>query len=170
MLTRINDWLARRMKWNDFGQRWSVWRTMEIMDRTHPDQVYLKRLRIIQTPLFGLYVHWIYLPDNDRDCHDHPWNFWSFVARGAYAEYVRTDPLEWPKQSHNVHQRFSLHRMTVEKAHKITYVEPGTITVLLIGRRTRDWGFWTDKGWVHWREYNTEAGKPTAYGPDPFDS
>jgi hypothetical protein len=38
-----------------------------------------------------MYVHWIYQPDDDRDPHDHPWPFVSFVIRGGYAERLFAD-------------------------------------------------------------------------------
>lgn len=147
---------------NDYGQRWSVLRVFDIPDKNDPSRVYLKRLRILQTPWFGFYIHWVYLPDSDRDPHDHPWTFWSFVARGGYTEVLtdREHPLHL-----RTHKRWSLHQMPTDKAHKISTLLGPTITVLLVGRRKRDWGFWTEDGWVPWREYNAAEN-----GPDPFMS
>jgi hypothetical protein len=57
---------------------------------------YLVRLRIVQTPWFGIYLHDIHEDDGDRDPHNHPWSFLSFVLRGYYTERVYPDPLGAP--------------------------------------------------------------------------
>lgn len=165
VLVRFNQ-LLELLPWNDYGQRWSVFRVFNIPSATDPGVTYLRRLRIVQTPWFGFYVHWVYLPDKDRDPHDHPWNFWSFVARGGYTEAITDSPEALDNQRIEQHKRFSLHRMSTGRAHAISLLEPRTITVLLVGRRSRDWGFWTAAGWVPWRDYDRSAG----HGPDPFMS
>jgi hypothetical protein len=141
---------------------WALWSWIDIPDRNDPTQTYLRRLRIIRTPLFALYLHFIFLADNDRDPHDHPWDFVSFVIRGSYTERLydrfnsigrfRYKPMflgEW------THGRFSFHRMTKEFAHRITSIEPGLVTLVLIGRETKEWGFWTEDGaFIPWFEYD----------------
>ena len=52
---------------------------------------YLDRLRIIQTPWFGLYLHHIHRPDREPDPHDHPWWFASLVLTGWYEEELWHD-------------------------------------------------------------------------------
>ncbi len=126
------------------------------------NELYLKRLRVIQTPWFAFYVHWIYLPDSDRDMHDHPWNFWSFVVRGGYTEVVRNH--WWSPEEIKTHGAWSLHKMSKHSAHKISLLQRNTITAIFTGRRTREWGFWTEDGFVQWDHYDR------AGGPDPFDS
>lgn len=142
--------------------KWAFMSKMVIPSKRNTGELYLVRWRVIQTPWFGVFVHKINEPDFDRDCHDHPWNFTSIILRGGYTEEV------WPVPRHLFmpdtlgaapisYQRrwnlFSRHRMTTEKAHKIISVKPGTISLILVGRRFRDWGFWTPQGWVVWTEY-----------------
>ncbi len=43
--------------------------------------------------------------------------------------------------------------MTQEKAHQITSVKPGTVSLILVGKRMSSWGFWTTDGWVDWLDY-----------------
>jgi hypothetical protein len=129
-------------------------RWFEVPDARNPERVYLRRLRLIQTPWFGLYLHWIYAPDRDRDPHDHPWWFASWVLRGGYVEDVWTTRLRWRQ---HVRGRFSVHHMLTHHAHAIKSIEPGTITAVLVGPRCREWGFWTPEGWVHWRRYDRGA-------------
>lgn len=142
------------------GARWSLLRMFEVPDATEPDRTYLRRLRVAQTPWFGIYVHWIYLPDRDRDPHDHPWPLLSWILRGGYTETVWTGRL-----THSQHRRrrWSLHRVPITVAHSIDSLEPRTVTLVLVGRRCREWGFWTATGWVHWKAYDR-----TGTGPDPF--
>ena len=149
---------ARRTR--NRGTRWALLRMFEVPDATEPDRVYLRRLRIVQTPWFGLYLHWIFLPDRDRDPHDHPWPFVSWVLRGGYTETTWTTPVDL--QQH-VRNRWSAHRISTRVAHSIDQLQPRTVTLVAVGRRCRDWGFWTPTGWVHYAAYD-RAGE----GPDPF--
>ena len=72
--------------------RWAFFDGLNIGAEGDP---YLDRLRIIQTPWFGVYLHHIHRPDSDPDPHDHPWAFASLVLTGSYRELV------WPDK----HQR-----------------------------------------------------------------
>jgi hypothetical protein len=139
--------------------RWEFMRTFRI---TGSDgSPYLTRLRIVQTPLFGIYLHTIHRPDEDRHLHDHPWNFISLVLSGAYSENRSVD-----RFSPRLRKRWSVARFRAEDAHEIFYVtgpnghalngpneQDVCRTLVLVGRRRRDWGFHTEDGWVLWSEY-----------------
>jgi hypothetical protein len=116
--------------------------------------MYLARLRVVQTPWFGVYVHDIYEPDADRDPHNHPWSFVSIVLRGHYTERVFPEPLDEPLV-HQLkwHRRFSVHAMTRKSAHRITDAAPGLKTLILVGPRRANWGFFTPEGYKTWQEY-----------------
>lgn len=142
--------------------RWAFFKWADIPDANDKSRVYLRRLRVLQTPLFAIYLHWIYLPDRDRDPHDHPCNFWSFIVRGGYNELVFTHPHS--RVGKEIQQRrFSLHKMPIEFAHRILTLKPNTITLCCFGRRRREWGFWTPAGFVNFNDY-ADAGR----GADPF--
>ena len=49
-------------------------------------QPYLRRYYILKTRWFRIYLHEILRSDEDRDCHDHPWNFTSIILKGGYWE------------------------------------------------------------------------------------
>lgn len=122
-------------------------------------EVYLRRLRIAQTPWFALYLHFIYLPDEDRDPHDHPFTFWSLVVCGGYTERV------WHRgrvAATYTHRRGSVHRMPRDAAHTITHLTSPLVTLVFAGPKKQAWGFYTDAGFVPWQEYNRAK-----YGPDP---
>lgn len=115
-----------------------------------PGNPMLERWRLLQTPWFGIYVHFIYREDLDPVCHDHPWAFWSWVLRGGYTELVQVDPrsTRWDDQYLHSHNRFSLHSFPLANAHRITHVQPKTVTLVLVGRKQRVWGFYIDDEWV----------------------
>lgn len=149
------------------GTRWNFMSWADIPDARNITQVYLRRLRILQTPWFALYLHFIYESDADRDPHDHPFTFWSFIVKGGYTERIwdvvpgvmaAFQPLR-----EKTWKRFSLHKMGQRQAHMIDRLEPGTITLVFCGPKTGNgrWGFYTDYGttgssFVPWAQYNRE--------------
>lgn len=144
------------------GRKSPRWAFMERLDIPCQDGlVYLTRLRIIQTPWFGLYLHDINAPDSDPHPHDHPWTFVSIVLRGHYVEEFHPYPNVSPQfyVRTNTWRRGSIHRMGRESAHRIIEAAPGLKTLILVGRRKRDWGFFTDAGWVQWEDYFSQQPK-----------
>jgi hypothetical protein len=130
---------------------WALWSWCDIPSQRSPGQVFLRRLRILQTPWFGVYLHWINEEDHDRDPHEHPSTFWSLVLRGWYTEHV----FSRPGATGDIvsRSRFSLHCMPRSKAHLITAAGERTVTLVVTGCRVDTWGFWTDSGFVPWRSY-----------------
>lgn len=49
--------------------------------------LYMRRWRFISTPWFGVRLHHIVRSDNDRELHDHPFTFLSFILAGGYFEW-----------------------------------------------------------------------------------
>ena len=121
------------------GTRWCVWRwTDVVLGRV----LYLRRLHLIQTPLFSVMLHWIHRPDPQPHLHDHPVSFLSFVLRGFYVE--KPGKTVW-------FARF----MRATDKHRIVWVPPeGCLTLVFAGPVVRSWGFHTERGWVGWREYS----------------
>lgn len=123
---------------------------------------YLDRLRIIQTPLFGLYLHHIHRPDREPDPHDHPWWFASIVLSGWYEELVWADKrqralIKPPMCQRRERGRWSLRHIGLRGAHIITDVRGPLWTLVLTGPKRGKWGFWTRDGFVPWREYSYAA-------------
>jgi len=133
------------------------WAFLEGLDVGADGDPYLDRLRIVQTPWFGLYLHHIHRPDRDRDPHDHPWAFASLVLAGAYRELVWPDRTDLDRSVVRERPRWSLRSLGRNSAHMIT-VTSGTLwTLVFTGPRRNDWGFWTPQGFVGWREYIAAA-------------
>lgn len=174
----IKTWfMNRRYK---SGWRWC---TMRWTDVVLNGETYLRRLHLVQTPLFSVMLHWILTPDPQPDLHDHPVDFWSFVLRGGYKEEVPHPTIEnpfglvlnwwgspryWPWMYRCWCQfdprprwrKTILSSVNVKRAmdkHRITFVEPNTLTLVFAGPVVRSWGFWTARGWVGWRQYKQEV-------------
>lgn len=135
--------------------RWGVLQSFVIGRQNNP---MMKRVRLIQTPWFGIYLHFIYREDLDPVPHDHPWNFHRAVLRGGYRE----QHFENPDRSTSYGDRwirpwrpgrkFWLPFPT-HQAHRITYVLPGTISLVVVGPKVRIWGFWIPgERWVDYRD------------------
>lgn len=143
--------MAKRVE-GQRSPRWALWRWMTIPCEN--GLMYLVRLRIIQTPWFGIYLHDIYEPDADRDPHNHPWSFISIVLRGAYVERLYTDPTSDVFHSRlHAYPRWSVHKMNRTSAHRIVECAPGLKTLIIVGPRRANWGFFTKDGYVPWQEY-----------------
>lgn len=128
-----------------------------------PGNPMMERWRLLQTPLFGIYLHRIYREDLDPVPHDHPWSFLSLVLRGGYQEEFYPDTRRILDRAFT--RRFGglprldgrpsrrLHRFPLTAAHRITAVEPGTVTLVLVGPKVRSWGFYGYDGlWIDWRD------------------
>jgi len=138
---------------------WALWSRMSIPCKG--GILYLVRLRVVATPLFGIYLHDIHEDDGDRDPHNHPWSFISIVLRGSYMEKVYPEPSS--RRNHYVaktHKRFSAHKMGQVEAHRIVACDPGLKTLILVGRRNHaGWGFFeSDGAFVGWQEYEKKIG------------
>jgi hypothetical protein len=137
--------------------RWALWKRMTIPCLDGTD--YLVRLRIVQTPWFGIYLHDIHKDDGDRAPHNHPWSFVSIVLRGDYTERLYPDPLGRPE--HYVLQRHgarSVHGMGRKSAHRIVDAAPRLKTLILTGRRQASWGFFVNGEHVDWSDYERQIG------------
>jgi|SRR6478736_2172133 len=139
------------------GGRWSFMKVQDIMcwDENEMDVLYLRRHRLIQTPWFALFLHHIHQPDHDPDPHDHPFNFWSLVVRGGYDEVLHTERREGALRPavKKTHGWLSFHKMSKQDAHRIISIKPDTWTLVFVGKRTKSWGYWTEDGFINFKDY-----------------
>ena len=108
---------------------------------------HFKRWAIIETRYGSLYIHKISKSDEDKDPHDHPWNFWSFVISGGYIEALNNDGLTFQ----GVFPRFSLIKRSSKDFHKIKLldIDNPTWTIVWVGKKTHPlWGYSTANGWI----------------------
>lgn len=128
------------------------------------DNPMLIRWRLIQTPLFGIYLHFIHREDLDRLPHDHPWTFWTWIIRGSYAEDYWADArcigshTSGAYSRSQVRRRWSTRRFSQTSAHRITAVHGHVTTLVIVGKKNRTWGFYDGAGrFIDWREYHAVA-------------
>lgn len=112
----------------------------DIPDIDQPDEVYLRRWRLIQTPWFGIYLHRINLPDGDRDLHNHPWAFRALILRGGY--YEEFQPEMWKQPRLRYHGFSEFNKMPMHAFHRIqSLTRTPTWTLVFVGKRKQNWGF-----------------------------
>lgn len=154
-----------------------LFRREEIPSRSNPDALYMRRFFLVATPRFlrgvliflGLKVlikklnlHVFYRSDEDPDCHDHPADFRTFVARGGYVDEQWI--IIW--HGNQYHARCKGGRQAImvagaygfrraEHCHRVRLIDPSkrTWTLVLFSAKRKDWYFYTDKGPVYWEDY-----------------
>ncbi len=119
---------------------------------------------ILTTPWGEVRLHHILTSDYDRDAHDHPFSFISTILWGHYSEAMyHTPPAHLLNQSAILDKIWTPPRwvprfVTATQLHRLTLLAP-VWTLVLAGKRHREWGFQTEKGWVQWEQYCAEQGK-----------
>lgn len=142
------DWraVAPRREYKS-GTGWCLWRW------TRVESEYILRLHVLKTPWWAICLHWINKPDKEPWLHDHPVSFLSLFLRGGYAEKrVRQNSKEH-KLELIVHRRFNFIKGDPFDKHTIILVRPNTLTLALMGPKTREWGFHVPGGWIMWKRY-----------------
>ncbi len=103
-----------------------------------------------------LRLHLFHRGDADADLHDHPSDFWTFPLVSYVEEYLDEDG----RRRDRVVRAFRFHQRRAEFAHRVLRAaDPEArqiATVVLWGRKRREWGFHTADGWIHWRAYHGE--------------
>lgn len=137
--------------------RWAFMERFEVPDYDS-DGNYLTRLRVVQTPWFGVYLHRFDHPDPRPTLHDHPWNFTAVVLRGGYIER-RLDPHTGVvDEARRVRW---INRVRTHDAHAIVrLLRVPTWTLLFVGTRRRTWGY---------LDPETDPGKPPGWRWTPFN-
>jgi hypothetical protein len=103
-----------------------------------------------------LRLHIFHRGDLDPDPHDHPADFWTFPLVSYVEEFRTADGFTETR----VVRAFRLHHRTAEFAHRV--IGPAcdrgeqVATLVLWGRRRRDWGFHTSDGFVPWQTYTAK--------------
>ena len=122
-----------------------------------PDgEPYLYRWHVIpRNPHGNVYFHIQVRSDPERPLHDHPWDNTSGILAGIYHELMDMTP------SRGVPVWYARRRGHVifreaHWAHRLTLPPdtPYTMTLFTTGPKIREWGYWTDRGWVHNEELN----------------
>lgn len=118
----------------------------EIRDRL--GGLVFRRWELLRLPWFSVFLHGMYDRRGDRDahCHDHPWSFWNLVLWGGYDEVVHDTRRHWFRRR----GLLTLGRMPASgRFHRILRLRGDrSYSLVVAGRSTRLWGYWTQDGWV----------------------
>lgn len=126
-----------------------TWPNRVIIDECNPDFGPLMVRYYITPKIFGLrlVLHKFLRSDHDRAFHDHPWNFITFILKGNYYENQPNGKFLRKRFSILKRSKFHKHWVEIEK-NKVCWT-----LVLFYGFR-RDWGFWTENGWIKSDSYD----------------
>jgi len=111
--------------------------------------LYMTRIILLRTRWGKLMINYFHRSDEDRALHDHPWRFWSFILWRGYLEHTRSGARRIRPLTLNYRPPRWTHRVEMMNG------KPAC-TLVWTGRRVREWGFHTDKGWMHWKEFGRE--------------
>lgn len=115
-------------------------------------ELHFRRWRLLSTSKRSIFIHKIYMSDDEPHPHTHPWDFTSLILSGGYVEYsFENGDLTKPQQ--RICTTGDIIRHKAEDAHRIQIIRPTTTLVFTGEYRRPDWGFQTDKGFVHHEEY-----------------
>jgi hypothetical protein len=98
-----------------------------------------------------LMINYFHRSDENREFHDHPWNFRSLILwRGYHEHHPGGVFVTYPGM---------LIRRPAQWRHRVT-LKSGrpACTLVLTGPYIRDWGFHTDHGWVQWEKFGRMKG------------
>jgi hypothetical protein len=147
-----------------------------------PDCPIIYRWTLFDVGDLKLMVHRFPGGSDDRDVHDHPRPFWTFVVWGGYDDLVPcefckgegwlpvpepgiTSLRKWcsPCRGRGVllNERMTPGKLRLRKAkhaHRTRAFDEGAWTIVLMGPLRRRWGFWRSGRWWFWRDYEAEFG------------
>ena len=94
---------------------------------------------------FNAYMHKILLSDEPL-LHDHPWDWGTVIISGGYYEHTPAGTFWRGPGTWRTQKSTDMHWLEL-KENKPCW------TLIWHGRRTRDWGFQTDDGWMDYRTF-----------------
>lgn len=155
---------------------------LEIYGRDVNENLYLTRFMLSPDTRFGrVYLHRFSREDNDRDPHDHPFNFFTLPLNQGYREEVYEHGVKCVRVIHAPRLRWSFRPAL--HTHRVTETDSGAWplwTLVLRGPNVRKWGFWVfndqdapgfhvpkQRSWIHWKRY---VNSTEDYGPEHRDA
>lgn len=112
---------------------------------------YLYRWHVWATRWFKVYLHHFVGDDWSLDLHDHPKRFISIGLKGWYYEFTPAPPTPYTQR-----KRYSapwIRSFPANHIHRITTPSKSCWTLVIVLATVREWGFWHDGQFIHWRDY-----------------
>ena len=100
---------------------------------------YLTRYVLSSIPQFSVYYHQFHRADEDREFHNHPWE-WAkaTILHGGYVEERLTDDLQVVTTTYEAGDSNFIEASVF---HRVASIKPDTWTLIHVGRKVQDWGF-----------------------------
>ena len=110
----------------------------------HRQEIYLYRWILLARENFNIYLH--HFVDNDLKCmHDHPKRFISIGLKGWYIEQTPT--------GNEIYSAPWIRSFPPEHIHRLLVPSKSCWTIVIVFKKTREWGFWHLGKWIPWFEY-----------------
>jgi hypothetical protein len=108
---------------------------------------YLVRITFFEVLGYSLKLHAILRSDRDRELHDHPWTFITWMLCGGYTEHTNAGA-ETIKPG-------MIRLCRAPHPHRLELVNPA-VTLVFTFPKFREWGFYKPTGWVPWTQYKSD--------------
>lgn len=118
------------------------------------DAPYLERVYLVpKNRYLNVYLHHFRRSDDDRARHDHPWPWCSIILRNGYDEVTSDNWDVVQRVSRYIAGSVRFHA-SGRFAHRLVLIgDRACWSLFVTGPKTREWGFWCKKGWVHWKVF-----------------
>lgn len=125
-------------------------------------QPYLNRWFVIKDKERAcVYLHIFLASDPDRPLHDHPWASHSLIVSGECNEIVARIKGRQLAETHiNKLKPGDMRCRTAEEPHRVLLANNSAymITIFTTGPKVREWGFWTEDGFIGHKEFVASLG------------
>lgn len=152
------------------NEKWIQINKQIVIQRDDGIPYLIRRTLLSLGKFFSIKYHQI-LQSDEACSHDHPWPFITIILSGGY--------FEWTPKSQKENGEIISSRLDVRgEVEVLRYHAAGSImyrparwihkvelkldgkklvpakTLVFTGRVVRDWGFFTEGGWIHWKKYD----------------
>lgn len=130
----------------------------------------VRRYVIPRNNYLNVYLHKFVKSDYDEALHDHPWWFISLILKGEYVEHQLHGVMNHRKAGSIAFRKATtMHRVELfypqnQWGLPEGYTPSPVWTLVVTGRRIREWGFACPKGWCPWEEFTGGTYNQTAVG------
>ena len=101
-----------------------------------------------RNPFANVYLHRFLRSDDERACHNHPWDNKSWILSGEYLERFR-DGSSITRHEGDIIER------PASDAHMVELVSGPVVTLFFTGPIIQSWGFFCGDRFVRWRDFVT---------------
>lgn len=137
--------------------------------------IYLHRWFLIRNRFFAVYIHKFVRSDEDRACHDHPWDFLVIPIWRGYWEWSQIQcPYQrpcilcvgapcnglinrvkrvWPILGTRFRRAEYRHRVNLIGSNSEGSIGLPAWSLFIRFRKRRDWGFWLPTGFKQWNAF-----------------